>query len=125
MIDVGRCIRILSPLLTVLTGSKCERSDKIRKRFSIKFLAHLIPPPDAGMPTRRLNTHFSQKAPALPKRKAGNPYANIRQVLVIAIMVMMVAAMIVIVVIVVITIMVVAVIICRSGRRRDRAEQQS
>jgi heme/copper-type cytochrome/quinol oxidase subunit 2 len=81
------------------------------------------------MPTRRLNTHFSQKAaactPALPKRKAGNPYANIRQVLVIAIMVMMVAAMIVIVVIVVITIMVVAVIICRSGRRRDRAEQQS
>jgi hypothetical protein len=29
--------------LTVLTGSECERSDKSRKRFSIKFFAHLIP----------------------------------------------------------------------------------
>jgi predicted RNase H-like nuclease len=57
MIDVGRCIRILSPLLSVLSGSECERSDKIRKRFSIKFLAHLIPPPDAGMCSNTFLSH--------------------------------------------------------------------
>ena len=29
---------------------RIPRSDEIRERFSIKFLAHLIPPPEAGMP---------------------------------------------------------------------------
>ena len=73
-------------------------------------------------PKRRRPQHALRPC---PKWKAGIPYANTRQVLVIAIVAMMVAAMIVIVVIVVITIMVVVVVICRSGRRRDRAEQQS
>jgi hypothetical protein len=69
-----------------------------------------------------------------PAWETGIAYANTRQTLPIAIMVTIDPAMIVVVVMVVITVIVavvtirvvvVAVIICRSGRRGDRAEQQA
>ena len=37
---------------SLLTVSECERSDKTRKRFSTKFLAHLIPPPETRLSYR-------------------------------------------------------------------------
>ena len=36
MIDVGRRIHILPPLLTVLAGCECECSDEVRKCFLIQ-----------------------------------------------------------------------------------------